>query len=113
MSINSIDNGSSGFAGIGAKIRDFRDGKLNISRDDLEETKSSLQSLGLKTTALDKVLGDFDNIDANQDGISFSELSAYIGNKLGTKDAASSHPRTKSFSLDDLKSLREKISETG
>lgn len=113
MSIDDISGNSSPLAGIGSRIKQFRDGKFTISRKDLEDTKAGLESLGLKTTAFNKVLDDFDKIDINGDGIGNDELTSYLRDAIGVKSDNGQHNGPKSIGLDDLTGLRDKISKDG
>lgn len=75
--------GISGIPGSNAQVyrqqfQQFRQGKVNIQKSDLEGLKTSLGTAGSSAaTGLDELLSSFDQIDKNQDGISFQELLAF------------------------------------
>lgn len=69
MNINSIRQ----------QFQMFKSGKVNIQKADLTALKSSLGTSASKaSTGIDALLGSFDQIDTNKDGISFQELKGAV-----------------------------------
>ena len=60
------------------QMQNFREGSVNLSKDDLTEMQSDMKSKGLTTPEdLKAIIDSYDKIDGNNDGISYDELSAF------------------------------------
>ena len=60
------------------KMQSFKEGTSNISKDDLTAMQTDMESKGITTPEdLKAIIEAYDQIDANQDGMSFDELSSY------------------------------------
>lgn len=72
--------GMSGIAGgdlrlVREQFQQFKSGKFNLQKTDLNDLKKALGTADSKASSgLDGLLASFDQIDTNQDGISFKEL---------------------------------------
>jgi len=66
------------------QIQDFLDGKVNITKSDLQNTVSSAIAQGEEPsdTLLD-ILDSYDKIDTNGDGLSYEELKTYKNTSAG------------------------------
>lgn len=75
MSIGSISGNS-----IWTQMQQFKSGKVNLQKADLEQMQQQATQAGSQTQAtnpFDSLLAAFDEIDTNQDGISVDELKSY------------------------------------
>lgn len=66
------------------QIQDFKDGKINITKSDLQNLVSSEISQGQQPSgAIMDIIDSYDQIDKNGDGINSSELQAYQNTSKG------------------------------
>lgn len=109
MTIESIGSSSCDSSWLKA----FRAGSKTLSKDDLTELQSKLQTQGVNAASvLNNISGNFDTIDTNGNGISFDELKTYA------KTQKSSLPKPpdggpKSMSKDELSAMATEMSNSG
>ncbi|OGK05260.1 MAG: hypothetical protein A2W80_07025 [Candidatus Riflebacteria bacterium GWC2_50_8] len=75
MSVSSVSGNS-----VWTQMQQFRSGKTNLQKSDLEQMQQQAAQAQNQTQAaspFDALLEAFDDIDANQDGISIDELKSY------------------------------------
>ena len=66
------------------KQKDFKDGKINIKKDDLQQTVLTAIKKGEDVdTATQALIDSYDKIDKNGDGVSYTELQAYKNTPQG------------------------------
>lgn len=113
MEIGSI---GSSLGDIQSRMQALRSGKRNITKDELNEVQSALQSSGAKVPKqLQELSKNFDTIDKNGDGISAAELDSFTsgrGEKNGAATAATSN-RNAGLTRDDLISMQQMSSKMG
>lgn len=128
--------GMSGISGSDIRLlkdqfQQFKQGKFNLQKNDLNDLKTSLGGAGSKTTAgVDGLLASFDQIDTNADGISFKELVDFTRAKNKppveeTEKTEETRRRPRSggrhghgldlppVSLDDLNAYKDKLTAEG
>ncbi|MDD3012325.1 MAG: hypothetical protein PHC34_01310 [Candidatus Gastranaerophilales bacterium] len=69
---------------ISQQIQEFKDGKVNITKNDLKSTLANAIAQGEEPsdTVLD-IVDSYDKIDTNSDGISYEELETYKNTPAG------------------------------
>lgn len=82
---NSVQSTSvSDTAALLQKQKDFQDGKVNIKKDDLQQSVLSAIKSGKNVdVATQSLIDSYDKIDKNGDGVSYTELKAYKNTPQG------------------------------
>ena len=119
MSTSAVSSSSGGVRPEWQRVHEFRSGRVNISKDDLQQASNQLKEAGRDTTRVDDLIGKYDTVDTNGDGISFDEFKTYSKDmklygfhgergRYGSKEDGPPE-----MTADQLSSLRDKLQKNG
>jgi Ca2+-binding EF-hand superfamily protein len=111
MSISSVGSSSLTYGTSAVNSRNFRSVQGTVSKDDLSQLASEIESAGQESSSLLQALQtNYESIDTNGDGISFDELQAYAkANGLNLPKGRDMHGTPPALSKDELIKMRDNV----
>lgn len=93
MSINGI--GSAGLSLVSQQMQNFKTGKANIQKEELEKLQSQMGGVQKQTSNMfSSLLESFEEVDVNGDGLSFEELKEFGKTQGNEGNSRPKHPRS-------------------